>query len=120
MWIRDRWTKIGGPYALLKNYWLRFSSILETLEESRETVFIGKKSIAYYAYLAEICLKRYEKAVIKARGRYIPKAILIADAIQRVDPTVYITDSKLGAEQIKSDGPYKRRIPFMYITLSKR
>lgn len=93
----------------------------DTSNQSKDTVFIGKKPIMAYVTSALIQLANNPQVVIKARGLSIGRAVDVAQIIvRRTDNSGYsIGQIKIGSEQLQSLDGRSRNVSTIEIEVKK-
>ncbi len=88
------------------------------------SVFIGDKPFMNYVtgVVMQFATKGAEEVVIKARGRFISRAVDVAEvaAHRFLDDQVAIKDVKIYSEQFKNNEGREVRVSNMEITLGRK
>ena len=82
------------------------------------TIFLGDKKYGIYVYAIMNTLEKDKKAVIKTRGKHIPKAINIADYLKR-EKEVKLKEVLIYTNVFKDKEGKDRRVPEIEIKLEK-
>ena len=86
---------------------------------SRDTIFIGKKPLMTYVTSAIIQLSSLPSITIKARGLSIGLAVDVAQIILRKTNTFEISDIKIGSESLESSDGRKRDVSTIEIPVKR-
>jgi len=91
------------------------------MEDDRETIFVGNKP--FMNYVTGIVMhfnQGADKVVIKARGRYISRAVDIGEVVKnKFVEGVKVTDVKIGSAEFESREGRKIRTSTIALTVSK-
>ncbi|RLC83380.1 MAG: RNA-binding protein [Chloroflexi bacterium] len=79
-------------------------------------VFVGKKSPFFYAFL--ISASTDKEFLIQARGRFIAKAVDVANIARRMDSSLSIKDVQIGSEMLETEQG-ERRVSIIRILLTR-
>lgn len=107
--------------TFMKRSFLGVLMSTSTHNESKDTVFIGKKPIMAYVTSALIQLANNPQVSIKARGLSIGRAVDVAQIIaRRSDNSGYsIGQIKIGSEQLQSLDGRARNVSTIEIEVKK-
>ena len=87
-------------------------------------IFIGGKPFMNYVtgVVMQFTTKNAEDVVIKARGKFISRAVDVAEVSAKrfLDDTVIVKDIKIDSEGFKSEEGRDIRVSTIEITLSKK
>jgi archaea-specific DNA-binding protein len=88
--------------------------------EKDNVVFVGNKHLMNYVNSIEMQFKNSPEVIIKARGKFISKAVDIAEVAKRryQEENVSIKDIKIGTEEYENEGR-KVNVSTIDITLSR-
>ncbi len=86
---------------------------------TRDTIFIGKKPLMTYVTSAIIQLSSLPSITIKARGLSIGLAVDVAQIILRKTNTFEISDIKIGSESLESSDGKKRDVSTIEIPVRR-
>ena len=90
-------------------------------EEASGVIFVGKKP--FMNYVTGVVLQfnnGAEKVTIKARGKYISKAVDVAEVVRnRFMKDLKVENIKIGSEEFAGEGDKKVKISTIEIVLSK-
>ncbi len=89
------------------------------LTNNDNTVFVGSKPLVNYirGVITQFTKKELSEVVIKSRGKFISKAVDVAEVAKRsLENTVTVKDIKIGSESFESEGK-RTNISTMDITL---
>ena len=90
------------------------------MAESNE-VFIGNKQFMNYVTGAVMHLNTAKKVSIKARGKYISKAVDVAEVVRnRFLQDTQIDDIKIGSEEFEGKNGKTIRVSTIEIALSRK
>jgi len=89
-----------------------------------ESIFIGGKPFMNYVtgVVMQFTTKNSDKIVIKARGKFISRAVDVAEVTTRrfLENTCEISDLKIGSEEFNNKEGKKVRVSIIEITLTKK
>jgi archaea-specific DNA-binding protein len=85
-------------------------------------VFVGSKPLVNYirGVIMQFTKKGVQEVVIKSRGKFISKAVDVAEITRRsLEEAAYVKDIKIGSETFEGEGK-RTNVSTMDITLAKR
>ena len=83
------------------------------MDSTENTVFVGEKDIPAYVMAVQTQAVSYSEILLKARGRYMSKAIDISQiVVHKVLPGWEVVNIKIGTESNQ-----ETRMSYIYITL---
>ena len=96
----------------------------ETTKKDDNIVFIGTKPFMNYvtSVVMQFTTKRRNEVTIKARGKFINRAVDIAEVVKRrflQDQNIKIKDIKIDSEEFENKEGKKVNVSTIEITLSK-
>lgn len=96
----------------------------ENTEKKDNSIFIGGKPFMNYvtAVVMQFSTHRVPEVIIKSRGKFISKAVDIAEVARRkflVDQKIFVKDVKIGSEEFENKEGKIVNVSTMEITLSK-
>ena len=89
------------------------------LDNTKDTIFIGKKPIMTYVTSAIIQLSALPSIIIKARGLSIGRAVDVAQIILQKTNAFEIGNIKIGSESLESADGRKRDVSTIEIPVTK-
>jgi len=88
---------------------------------TKDTIFIGKKSLMTYVTATIIQLATMSLIKIKARGLSIAHAVDVAQIVlQRTNPAFVIEEVKIDSESLESQDGRTRNVSTIEILIKKR
>ena len=90
------------------------------LDNTKNTIFIGKKPLMTYVTSAIIQLSMLPSITIKARGMSIGTAVDVSQIILRKTNIFEIGNVKIGSESLESSDGRTRSVSTIEIPISKR
>lgn len=99
-------------------------SIKKATQENDNAVFIGTKPFMNYvtSVVMQFTTKNKDEITIKARGKFINRAVDIAEVVRRrflKDKNIKIKDIQIGSEEFKNKEGKDVNVSTIEITLSK-
>ena len=97
----------------------------ETTKVDHNIVFVGEKPLMNYVtgVVMQFTTKNASSVIIKARGKYISRAVDIAEVTKRKfleTQPVEVSDIKIGSEGFENKEGRKINVSFVEITLTKK
>ena len=89
------------------------------LDNTKDTIFIGKKPIMTYVTSAIIQLSTLPSIIIKARGLSIGRAVDVAQIILQKTNAFEVGNIKIGSESLESSDGRKRDVSTIEIPLTR-
>ncbi len=89
------------------------------LDNTNDTIFIGKKPIMTYVTSAIIQLSALPSIIIKARGLSIGRAVDVAQIILQKTNAFEIGNIKIGSESLESSDGRKRDVSTIEIPVTR-
>jgi len=94
-------------------------------EMDDKTIFIGNKPFMSYisAVMLQFATKNSKEIVIKARGKFINRAVDVAEVISKrflKEQNIEVKDIKIDSEEFENKDKKKVNVSTMEITLTKR
>lgn len=90
------------------------------LNNTKDTIFIGKKPLMTYVTSAIIQLATLPLITVKARGLTIAHAVdVVQIVLQRTKPAFVIGDVKIGSESLESQDGRTRNVSTIEISIKK-
>jgi|SRR3989344_6382360 len=87
-------------------------------------IFVGDKPLMNYVtgVVMQITTKNSDTVIVKARGKYISRAVDIVEVAKRkfLEQQVETTNIKIGSEEFENKEGRKVNVSFIEITLSKK
>jgi len=87
-------------------------------------VFVGEKPFMNYVtgVIMQFTTQNADEVVIKARGKFISRAVDIAEVSSKrfLDETVEVSKIEIGSEEFKNKDNKDVRVSFIEITLKKK
>ena len=92
----------------------------KTPSENDNVVFIGSKHLMNYVNSIDMQLKRNPEVIVKARGKFISKAVDVVEVARRQNQqqNMPIKDIKIGTEEYENEGR-KVKVSTIDLTLTK-
>jgi len=91
------------------------------LNNTKDTIFIGKKPLMTYVTSTIIQLATMPLTKIRARGLSIAHAVDVAQIVlQRTNPAFVIGDVKIDSESLESQDGKTRNVSTIEISIKKR
>ena len=92
----------------------------KTHSENDNVVFIGSKHLMNYVNSIDMQLKNNSEVIIKARGKFISKAVDVVEIAKRQNQqqNISIKDIKIGTEEYENEGK-KIKVSTVDITVNK-
>jgi archaea-specific DNA-binding protein len=92
----------------------------KTPSENDNVVFIGSKHLMNYVNSIDMQLKNNSEVIVKARGKFISKAVDIAEVAKRQNQQqrILLKDIKIGTEEYENEGK-KVKVSTIDITVTK-
>ena len=92
----------------------------KTPSENDNVVFIGSKHLMNYVNSIDMQLKNNSEVIIKARGKFISKAVDVVEIAKRQNQqqNISIKDIKIGTEEYENEGK-KIKVSTVDITVNK-
>lgn len=95
----------------------------EQNKENENTIFIGNKPLVNYirSVIVQFSKKNSPEVIIKSRGKFISKAVDVAEVVKRSleKDDIYVKDIAIASESFETNEK-KTNISTMNITLSKK
>ncbi len=91
------------------------------LNNTNDTIFIGKKPLMTYVTSAIIQLATMPLITVKARGLSIAHAVdVVQIVLQRTNPAFVVGDVKIDSESLESQDGRTRNVSTIEISIKKR
>ncbi len=93
------------------------------MAEADNSIFVGNKPFMNYvtAVVMQFTTKNADKVIVKARGKFISKAVDVAEvAAKRFLDNVVESDVKIDSEEFKNEEGKEVRVSSIEITLKKK
>jgi DNA-binding protein len=97
----------------------------EKLAEDNNVVYIGTKPFMNYvtSVVVQFTTKQKDEVIIKARGKFINRAVDVAEVIKKrflKDQNIQTKDIKIDSEEFENKEGRKVNVSIIEITLSKK
>ncbi|NND86736.1 MAG: DNA-binding protein [Nitrosopumilus sp.] len=91
------------------------------LNNTRDTIFIGKKPLMTYVTSAIIQLATLPLITVKARGLSIAHAVdVVQIVLQKTKPAFIVGDVKIGSESLESQDGRTRNVSTIEISIKRK
>ncbi|MCV0392030.1 MAG: DNA-binding protein [Nitrosopumilus sp.] len=91
------------------------------LNNTRDTIFIGKKPLMTYVTSAIIQLATLPLVTVKARGLIIAHAVdVVQIVLQKTNPAFVVGDVKIGSESLESQDGRTRNVSTIEISIKRK
>lgn len=91
------------------------------LNNTRDTIFIGKKPLMTYVTSAIIQLATLPLVTIKARGLSIAHAVdVVQIVLNKTNPAFIVGDVKIGSESLESQDGRTRNVSTIEISIKRK
>lgn len=94
------------------------------MDENEHTIFIGGKAFMNYvtAVVMQFTTKNAENVAVKARGKFISKAVDVAEVAAKrfLEDQIQLSGIKINSEEFQNKEGKQVRVSTIEITLSKK
>ncbi len=91
------------------------------LNNTRDTIFIGKKPLMTYVTSAIIQLATMPLVTVKARGLSIAHAVdVVQIVLNKTNPAFIVGDVKIGSESLESQDGRTRNVSTIEISIKRK
>ncbi|MHA7647489.1 DNA-binding protein [Nitrosopumilus sp. S4] len=91
------------------------------LNNTRDTIFIGKKPLMTYVTSAIIQLATLPLVTVKARGLTIAHAVdVVQIVLQKTNPAFVVGEVKIGSESLESQDGRTRNVSTIEISIKRK